>query len=65
MSEVGRLLIETITHSDASVLLVSDELDELKLCDRVLVMFRGRLVREFGPSRSAQDLVSAMEGALA
>ena len=28
----------------AGVLLVSDELDDLRSCDRVVVMFRGRVV---------------------
>lgn len=51
-----------IRASAATVLLVSDELDELGLCDRVLVMFDGRLVAEFGPDRSHDQLVHAMEG---
>jgi simple sugar transport system ATP-binding protein len=51
-----------IRASAATVLLVSDELDELALCDRVLVMFDGRLVADFGSDRSQDQLVHAMEG---
>ena len=47
---------------DVAVLLVSDELDELAICDRVLVMFDGRIVRELGPAREDDELVGAMEG---
>jgi simple sugar transport system ATP-binding protein len=55
-------LFETIERSEAAILLVSDELDELAVCDRVLVMLDGRIVREFGPRWSDGELVSAMEG---
>jgi simple sugar transport system ATP-binding protein len=55
-------LYDRIRASAATVLLVSDELDELGLCDRVLVMFDGRLVAEFGPDRGHDQLVQAMEG---
>jgi simple sugar transport system ATP-binding protein len=55
-------LFETIERSEAAILLVSDELDELAMCDRVLVMLDGRVVRELGPQRSDGDLVAAMEG---
>ena len=44
------------------MLLVSDELDELAICDRVLVMFDGRIVRELGPAWEDDELVGAMEG---
>ena len=36
------------TRGRRGVLMVSDDLDELAICDRVLVMFRGRMVAEFG-----------------
>ena len=42
--------------------MVSDELDDLRTCDRVLVMFRGRLVREIARGWRDNDLVAAMEG---
>ena len=44
------------------VLLVSDEEEDLRVCDRVLVMFRGRVVKEFGSRWDEKDLVRALEG---
>jgi simple sugar transport system ATP-binding protein len=55
-------LFTVIRSTDAAVLVVSDELDELAICDRVLVMFDGRIVREFAASWEEQELVGAMEG---
>jgi simple sugar transport system ATP-binding protein len=46
------------------VLLVSDELDELRTCDRVLVMFQHRIVRELSGDWDDRSMVSAMEGVL-
>lgn len=45
-----------------AVLVISDELDELSICDRVLVVFRGRLVAFFGRARDDHALVAAIEG---
>jgi simple sugar transport system ATP-binding protein len=45
-----------------AVLIVSDELDDLRACDRVLVMFSGRVVREVVRGWNDNDLVAAMEG---
>jgi simple sugar transport system ATP-binding protein len=56
-------LYETIrTTPDVGVLVVSDELDELAICDRVLVMFEGEVVREFPRGWAEDDLVATMEG---
>jgi simple sugar transport system ATP-binding protein len=58
-------LLEAVDHAAArgtGVLVVSDELDDLRGCDRVLVMFRGRIVREFAGGWRDNELVSAMEG---
>jgi simple sugar transport system ATP-binding protein len=58
-------LLEAVDKAAArgtGVLVVSDELDDLRGCDRVLVMFRGRIVREFASGWRDNDLVSAMEG---
>ena len=55
-------LFGTLTSlSDVGVLVVSDELDELSYCDRVLVMFDGRLTHEF-ETWDEHELVAAMEG---
>ena len=44
------------------VLLVSDDVDELQACDRILVIFKGRLAAGFGPGWSERGLIGAMEG---
>jgi simple sugar transport system ATP-binding protein len=55
-------LFATLTSSsELAVVVVSDELDELSHCDRVLVMFDGRLTEEFGTWHE-RELVAAMEG---
>jgi simple sugar transport system ATP-binding protein len=48
-------------RGDAAVI-VSDELDDLRVCDRVIALFHGRVIAEFGSGWSDRDLVSAMEG---
>jgi simple sugar transport system ATP-binding protein len=45
-----------------AVLLISDELEEYELCDRVLVLFQGRLAATFTAPLNASDLLSAIEG---
>jgi simple sugar transport system ATP-binding protein len=58
-------LLEAVDRAAArgtGVLVVSDELDDLRGCDRVLVLFGGAIVREFDSGFSDNDLVSAMEG---
>nr|WP_226961789.1 MULTISPECIES: sugar ABC transporter ATP-binding protein [Streptomyces] len=53
---------EEVAAGGTGVLIASDELDDLALCDRVLVMFRGRLVAEFTAGWTDNELVTAMEG---
>jgi simple sugar transport system ATP-binding protein len=61
--ESRRLLLEAVQASgEVGVVVVSDDLDELAICDRVLVMFAGRITREFGRPRDDSELVAAMEG---
>lgn len=55
-------LFGIIRATQSAVLLVSDEVDELAICDRVLVMFGGRIVREFTGAWQEHELVAAMEG---
>jgi simple sugar transport system ATP-binding protein len=55
-------LFEWIGQQKSAVLIVSDDLDELGLCDRVLVMVDGRIRDELGPDRDDETLVAAMEG---
>ena len=54
--------VDQASRRGTGVLVVSDELDDLRLCDRVLVMFQGRVVREFGGGWRDGKLVAAMEG---
>src|SRR5262245_8512448 len=59
---VHRRLVEERDEGRA-VLLVSLELDEiLSLSDRILVLYEGRIVAEFGPDASDEELGIAMTG---
>jgi simple sugar transport system ATP-binding protein len=53
--------IREVAWQGAAVLIISDELEELELCDRVLVIRSRRLTREFLPPFSDRDLVAEME----
>ena len=45
------------------MLLVSDDLDELRICTRVLVVRRGAIVRELRePPWDRHELIAAAEG---
>jgi simple sugar transport system ATP-binding protein len=49
----------------ASLLLASDELDDLVICDRVVALVRGEIVTEFtGPDYDREALIAATEGIL-
>ncbi|GAB2755224.1 MULTISPECIES: sugar ABC transporter ATP-binding protein [Streptomyces] len=54
--------IRQVADSGKAALIVSDELDDLKVCDRVVVMFHGRVVAEFDRGWKDDHLVAAMEG---
>jgi simple sugar transport system ATP-binding protein len=54
--------VEEAARSGAGVLIASDELDDLRVCDRVLVMFRARATTEFARGWHDHELVAAMEG---
>jgi simple sugar transport system ATP-binding protein len=55
-------IVERARSGGAGVLIVSDELDELSVCDRVLVVFKGRLTEEFPAGWSSEEVVAAIEG---
>jgi simple sugar transport system ATP-binding protein len=55
-------ILEKVRAAGTALLIVSDDLDELVACDRVLVIFRGRLVAEFGADWRDHELVAAIEG---
>lgn len=54
--------IERERERGAAVIIVSDEVDELRGCDRVLAFMRGRHIKTFGSTWEARDVVAAMEG---
>jgi simple sugar transport system ATP-binding protein len=54
--------VEDAAARGAGVLLVSDELADLRICDRVLVMFHGRVVKEMPRGWTDHELVAVMEG---
>ena len=57
---VRRLLIEA-TKSDIGVLLISEDLDEvLELCDRIGVMYKGRVVGVVERRRATPDSLGLM-----
>jgi ABC-type uncharacterized transport system ATPase subunit len=59
---VHRRLVEERDEGRA-IVLVSLELDEiLSLSDRILVMYGGRIVGEYGPDASDEELGVAMTG---
>jgi simple sugar transport system ATP-binding protein len=55
-------VVEDVRGRGTTVLVVSDELDDLRICDRVLVLFQGRVVAEMAAGWSDNELVAAMEG---
>jgi simple sugar transport system ATP-binding protein len=56
-------VIDEARREGAAVLLVSDDLDELRICTRVLVVRRGTIVREFpAPPWDRQTLIATAEG---
>ena len=60
---VHRRLVEERDEGGRAILLVSLELEEiLSLSDRILVMYEGRIVGEYGPDVTAEELGIAMTG---
>jgi simple sugar transport system ATP-binding protein len=55
-------IVDRVRGSGAGVLMVSDELDDLRPCDRVLVLYHGRLAAEMAAGWEDTDLVARIEG---
>jgi simple sugar transport system ATP-binding protein len=56
-------VLDEARANGTAMLLVSDDLEELRVCTRVLVIRRGTVVREFGrPPWDRQTLIAAAEG---
>ncbi|HEV2784493.1 MAG TPA: sugar ABC transporter ATP-binding protein [Actinophytocola sp.] len=54
--------IAGVAERGTAVVIASDELDDLRGCDRVLVLFGGRIVARFSRGWTDHELVAAMEG---
>ncbi|NBE96538.1 sugar ABC transporter ATP-binding protein [Nonomuraea sp. KC401] len=54
--------VEDAVERGAGAVVVSDELDDLRICDRVLVMFHGRVVKDLPRGWTDHELVAVMEG---
>ncbi|MER6030935.1 sugar ABC transporter ATP-binding protein [Streptomyces sp. NPDC001851] len=54
--------VQETAGTGTGVLIASDELDDLRMCDRVLVMFQGRVTSEIARGWHDHELVAAMEG---
>jgi simple sugar transport system ATP-binding protein len=55
-------IIAKAQEAGTGVLLISDEIDELRVCNRIAVIFKGRLVKEFGADWTEGDLIASIEG---
>ncbi|MBM9509436.1 sugar ABC transporter ATP-binding protein [Actinacidiphila acididurans] len=55
-------VVRSVADRGDAAVIVSDELDDLRVCDRVIALFHGRVIAEFGSGWTDRDLVSAMEG---
>lgn len=55
-------VVREVADGGSGAVIVSDELDDLRVCDRVLVVFHGRVTAEFGSGWHDHELVAAMEG---
>lgn len=55
-------VIDEVRADGTTVLVVSDELDDLRSCDRVLVFFHGELHAEHAAGWRDGDLVASIEG---
>jgi len=55
-------IVDEIRQGGTSVIIISDELDDLRPCDRVLVFFHGRITAEHAAGWNDHDLVASIEG---
>lgn len=55
--------VDSAREDGTALLVVSDELDDLRRCDRVLVLFHGRVVAEHPAGWRDRDLIASIEGA--
>ncbi|WP_435602837.1 sugar ABC transporter ATP-binding protein [Streptomyces sp. bgisy130] len=55
-------VVREVADGGSGAVIVSDELDDLRVCDRVLAVFHGRVTAEFPAGWRDHELVAAMEG---
>ncbi|TDC69353.1 sugar ABC transporter ATP-binding protein [Actinomadura sp. GC306] len=55
-------VVDEIRERGTSVIIISDELDDLRPCDRVLVFFHGRVTAEHAAGWSDHEMVASIEG---
>ncbi|WP_030414727.1 sugar ABC transporter ATP-binding protein [Streptomyces sp. NRRL S-1448] len=55
-------VVRRVADGGSGALIVSDEPDDLRVCDRVLAVFHGRVTAHFRRGWRDHDLVAAMEG---
>jgi simple sugar transport system ATP-binding protein len=55
-------IIERARSEGTAVLLISDDVEELRVCHRILVIFQGRIVRAFGDDWTERELIASIEG---
>jgi simple sugar transport system ATP-binding protein len=64
LDELAQLTIDSAANGwDAGLLLATDELGDLEICDRVIVLVRGEVFAEFtDPPFDREALIAATEG---
>jgi len=55
-------VIDDVAREGRTVLVVTDDLEDLRSCDRVVVMYRGQVSKEFAAGWADSDLIAAIEG---
>ncbi|MFE7121034.1 ATP-binding cassette domain-containing protein, partial [Streptomyces sp. NPDC057654] len=53
---------DSASEDGTAVLVVSDEIDDLRRCDRVLVLFHGRVVADLPAGWGEHELIASIEG---
>ncbi|MEV0265687.1 sugar ABC transporter ATP-binding protein [Streptomyces sp. NPDC050617] len=53
---------DSASEDGTAVLVVSDEIDDLRRCDRVLVLFHGRVVADLAAGWHEHELIASIEG---
>jgi simple sugar transport system ATP-binding protein len=55
-------VVDSVARQGTGVLVASDEIEDLRVCDRVVVLLRGRVHAELAAGWTDAQLVAAMEG---